>query len=179
MLRGRTTFVVLAVVALAAAVAGPSAATPESTSVGATRLTSLESLVLEQVNAVRATRGLEPLSLSRDLSRAAVAHSRSMATFGFFAHESRDGSSFSERLRRFYGPRSGTWTVGENLAVFGGPTPTADSIVAAWMGSPGHRANLLRVSFREAGVGIVHDPAAGGVFGDGPIWLVTLDVGRR
>jgi uncharacterized protein YkwD len=71
------------------------------------------------------------------------------------------------------------WTVGENLAMFGGSAPTADAIVAAWMSSPGHRDNLLRGAFREAGIGIVHNPAAGGVFGGEPTWLVTLDIGRR
>jgi uncharacterized protein YkwD len=144
-----------------------------------TRATTLESLVLEQVNAVRMSHGMRPLALSTQLSRAAVTHSRSMASLGFFSHESRNGGSFSERIRRFYGPRNGSWTVGENLAMFGGVAPSPDEIVTAWMSSPGHRANLLRGALREAGIGIVHNPAAGGVFGGEPTWVVTLDVGSR
>ncbi len=93
---------------------------------------------------MRARRGLAGLAASPALSRSAAAHSRAMATYGFFSHESRSGAAFSERIKRFYGPRSGAWTVGENLAMFGGSTPSAGAIVDAWMGSPGHRANLLR-----------------------------------
>jgi uncharacterized protein YkwD len=86
---------------------------------------------------------------------------------------------FSERIKRFYVPRSGSWSVGENLAMFGGTTPTAGAIVAAWMASPPHRANLLREIFREAGLGVMFNPAAGGVFGGESTWVVTLDLGRR
>jgi uncharacterized protein YkwD len=102
-----------------------------------------------------------------------------MLTRGFFAHESANGTSFSSRIRGFYGPRSSTWTVGENLAMFGDMTPTAAVVVDAWMGSPGHRANLLRGAFREAGVAVMFSPAAGGVFGGRATWVVTLDLGRR
>jgi uncharacterized protein YkwD len=179
MLWGRSITVSLVALALSAACAGSSAAGTATATISVTRSTSLESLVLEQVNAVRATHGMRPFTLSKELSEAAVAHSRSMASFGFFAHESRNGGSFSQRIRGFYAARGGAWTVGENLAMFGGSAPTADAIVAAWMSSPGHRANLLRGVFREAGIGVVHNPAAGGVFGGEPTWLVTLDIGRR
>ena len=102
-----------------------------------------------------------------------------MATFGFFAHESRNGTSFSQRIKQFYGLRSNPWTVGENLAMFGGSTPSAGAIVDAWMASPGHRANLLREVFRDAGIAIMFNPAAGGVFGGESTWVITLDLGRR
>ena len=35
------------------------------------------------------------------------------------------------------------WTVGENLAWGSGRRSTPREIVAAWMNSPGHRANIL------------------------------------
>ena len=82
-------------------------------------------------------------------------------------------------MKRFYVGNSSTWTVGENLAMFGGITPDAHAIVNAWMASPGHRANMLRGSYRDAGISIVHHPAAGGVFGGRPTWVITLDFGRR
>jgi uncharacterized protein YkwD len=144
-----------------------------------TRAPSLEELLLRQINAIRATHSLGKLSASSALSRSAVAHSRAMATYGFFAHESRNGTSFSQRIKQYYVPRSHGWTVGENLAMFGGSTPSASAIVAAWMGSPGHRANLLRDVFREAGIAIMFNPAAGGVFGGESTWVVTLDLGSR
>ena len=185
MLRARPIVVVLIALAvpasgLAASSAGSSATAERmSTRSSVTRAPSLEELVLREINAVRARRGLTGLAASPALSRSAAAHSRAMATYGFFSHESRNGAAFSERIKHFYGPRSGAWTVGENLAMFGGSTPSAEAIVEAWMGSPGHRANLLRGLFHEAGVAIMFNPAAGGVFGGESTWVVTLDLGSR
>ncbi len=82
-------------------------------------------------------------------------------------------------MKQFYVTSSKTWTVGENLAMFGGVTPDAQAIVNAWMSSPGHRANLLKRQFRDAGIAIVHHPTAGGVFGGRSTWVITLDFGRR
>jgi uncharacterized protein YkwD len=187
MLRGRTIVVLLVALtvsggALAASSAGATGATGgtaiASTS-SVTRAPSLEELVLQEINALRARRGLAGLTSSQALSRSAAAHSRAMATYGFFAHESRNGATFSERIKRFYAPRSKAWTVGENLAMFGGTTPSAGAIVTAWMNSPGHRANLLRGLFHEAGVAIMFNPTAGGVFGGESTWIVTLDLGSR
>jgi len=182
MLRVRTGLVVLVALAAAAgaaAVSGASAAESSGTASTIQRSSTLEQLVLQEINAVRTARHLRTLTLSPALGRSAVSHSRSMATYGFFAHESRNGTPFAQRIKRFYAPREGMWTVGENLAMFGGAPPTASAIVDAWMASPGHRANLLRGLFREAGLAIVFDPAAGGVFGGEATWVVTLDLGSR
>jgi uncharacterized protein YkwD len=187
MLRGRTIVVLLVALlvpasALAASSAGATGtaqgATTASTS-SVTRAPSLEELLLREINAVRARKGLGDLTSSQALSRSAAAHSRAMATYGFFSHESRNGATFSERIKRFYAPRSKAWTVGENLAMFGGATPSAGAIVNAWMNSPGHRANLLRGLFHDAGVAVMFNPAAGGVFGGESTWIVTLDLGSR
>jgi uncharacterized protein YkwD len=174
MLRGGLVLVfVLALAFPAGAVAEP------SRSATLTRATTLEELVLREVNVLRANRGMRALSPSSTLSQAAAFHTRSMASAGYFSHTSHDGTPFSKRLTRFYAARSGVWTVGENLATFGGAAPTAKAVVAAWMASPPHRANLLRPQFREVGIAIFHHPAAGGVFGGVPTWVITLDVGRR
>ena len=45
---------------------------------------------------------------------------------------------------------------GENIAA---GTSTASSTMVLWMGSPGHRANILQMDFREIGVGYVNDGA--------------------
>lgn len=180
MLRSRTWFGLLAaVMVFAAGSTGAETTTARADATTVTRAASLEELILRQVNEVRTARHLAPFSASRALSRSAAAHSRAMLTRGFFAHESANGTSFSSRIRAFYGPRSSPWTVGENLAMFGGMTPTAATVVDAWMGSPGHRANLLRGMFREAGVAVMFNPAAGGVFEGEATWVVTLDLGRR
>jgi uncharacterized protein YkwD len=140
---------------------------------------SLETLVFQRINEVRAAHGLGRLTPSSGLTRAALTHSRSMVVNGFFAHESRNGAPFWKRLKTFYGPRTNGWTVGENLAMFGGARPDAVSIVESWMASPLHRANLLSQHFSNAGVAILYDEAAGGVYGGEPTWVVTLDVGAR
>ena len=187
MLRGRTIVVFLvavmvpasALAASSAAATGAAGGTATASTSSVTRAQSLEELVLREINALRARRGLGDLTSSQALSRSAAAHSRAMATYGFFAHESRNGATFSERIKRFYAPRSKAWTVGENLAMFGGTTPSAEAIVTAWMNSPGHRANLLRALFHEAGLAIMFNPTAGGVFGGESTWIVTLDLGSR
>ncbi len=182
MLRSGLFVMLVAVLALslgAGASASPSAKRTLTTSTTLTRATSLEELVLSEVNTLRAAHGRQPLGPSAALSRAADRHSRSMALLGFFAHESRNGTPFWQRVKQYYFTNSPTWTVGENLAMFGGITPNAQSIVNAWMASPGHRANLLRSSYRDAGISIVYHPTAGGVFGGRPTWVVTLDFGRR
>jgi uncharacterized protein YkwD len=178
MLRARPLAVVLTVVLALLAVGSLAAGAGARTTGAATRVLSLEELLLQQVNAVRAANGVGSLRHSSALTRAAARHSLSMATLGFFTHESRNGSSFATRVERYYRPRSRSFQLGENLAMFGG-APTAQAIVQAWMASPSHRANLLRAAFRDAGIGIVHHPQAGGVFGGTPTWVITLDVGRR
>ena len=177
MLRSGSFFVLI--VALALVSSAGALASSSNTSSGLTRDTSLEALVLREINAVRTSHGLDPLAPSSALSRAAVGHSRSMATLGYFAHESRDGAPFWQRVKQFYVTTTKTWTVGKNLAMFGGVTPDAQAIVNAWMSSPGHRANLLKRQFRDAGIAIVHHPTAGGVFGGRSTWVITLDFGRR
>ena len=176
--------ILLSVVALALATSGvASSASSElaqsRSTASVTRVTSLEGLLIQQINAVRLTHGLHRLTRSSALARSAVGHSVAMATQGFFTHESADGRPFWHRVEQNYTRRTHGWTVGENLAMFGNASPNATAIVEAWMASPPHRANLLRPIFREAGVGIVFNPAAGGVFGGLPTWVVTLDVGRR
>jgi len=180
MLRARTTAVVLTLALALLAVGSLAAGAGARTNGAATRVLPLEDLLLQQVNAVRTANGVGSLSRSNALTRAAAFHSLSMATLGFFTHESRNGSSFATRVERYYRPRPARgFQLGENLATFGGGAPTAEAIIAAWMASPGHRAILLRAGFRDAGIGIVHHPQAGGVYGGTPTWVITLDVGRR
>jgi uncharacterized protein YkwD len=174
----RKASIVLALLSVSLAVPlGASATSTSASSVA--REPSLEALVLQRINELRAANGLSAWTASSGLTKAAVAHSRSMVLNGFFAHESRNGAPFWERVKTFYGPRARGWTVGENLAMFGGAKPDADAILQAWIASPPHRANLLSKFFANAGIAILYDPAAGGVYGGGSTWVVTLDLGAR
>ena len=107
----------------------------------------LESQVLVELNTIRRQHRLTPLRLSRPLSTAADAHSRAMGTFGFFDHDSRDGSEFWQRVQRFYGPDGyKSWSVGENLLWSSG-TLSAPAALKLWMGAPATaRTSSLRVA---------------------------------
>ncbi len=107
------------------------------------------------LNNERAARGMTPLSLATRLTQPSQAYSARMVGERFFAHVSPDGGSLTDRLvAARYIERNGDWTVGENIAWGQGPLSTPRSITAAWMNSPGHRANILTAAYREIGIGI-------------------------
>jgi uncharacterized protein YkwD len=141
--------------------------------------TGYENVLLREINQVRAQNGLGALRSSTALAEAAEFHSKSMASRGFFAHESADGGSFWKRVERFYPSRGFRyWSAGENLA-YGSPSMSADGAVRAWMGSPGHRANILSTSWTEIGIGAVHVDSAPGVYAGRPATIITTDFGVR
>ena len=139
----------------------------------------LESQVLAELNKIRRDHGLVPLKLSRPLATAADTHSKAMGTHGFFQHESRDGSEFWKRVKRFYGAAgSGNWSVGENLLWSSGELDAATAL-KLWMQSPGHRKVILTPRWREVGLSAVSVTAAPGVFGGRDVTIVTADFGAR
>lgn len=88
------------------------------------------------------------LRISRDLTEAAAAHARDMARRNYFDHRGRDGSQPKDRvLRAGYDPRLS----GENIAF--GPV-SAEEVVAGWLDSPGHCANIMEPRFEDIGVGV-------------------------
>jgi len=127
------------------------------------------------LNVERVRYRLRPLRLNRRLAAAARRHSRAMAARHFFSHNSLNGASFLDRIRRtgyLRGARS--WAVGENIAYGSGRLSTPRAIGKAWMDSPGHRANILSRSFRSIGIGI----SAGTPVGRRGA-TYTTDFGRR
>ncbi len=108
------------------------------------------------VNRERSAHGAGPLATNTDLQDAAQGHSESMASGAYFEHAG-PGGSFLERIMDsgyLPGPNA-LYSVGENIAYGSLQDATPAAIVAAWMASPGHRANILNSAFREAGMGIV------------------------
>lgn len=162
--------------ALAGVFAGAGAAeTPRAVSAA----DELESHVLVELNKVRRAHRLQPLRRSSLLAAAADVHSRAMGVHGFFRHESRDGSSFWKRVKRFY--RSGgyrSWSVGENL-LWSTPGLDAARAVELWMSSPGHRKNILTPRWREIGLSAVLVTGAPGVYGGRDVVIITTDFGVR
>jgi len=125
--------------------------------------TRREQALLREMNRVRARHGLGRLSVDAHLERAARSHSREMLATNVFAH-----GAFARRMVQF--AVTGT-LAGENLAWGTGPRGTARGIVAAWLASPEHRANLLRPSFRRVGLGDL----TGRFQGHGGVQVVTAD----
>ncbi len=114
---------------------------------GATAQSQREAALVSAVNDVRAAHGLRPLAVDSRLARIARGHSVAMMRQNVFTH-----GAFGERIRESgaRGPR-----FAENLAWGTGPYAAATAIVRSWLGSPGHRANLLRPGFRRVGIGAV------------------------
>jgi uncharacterized protein YkwD len=123
------------------------------------------------INYERVSRRVSPLRPNRALTAAAARHSRDMAARNYFSHSTMGGGSFTSRIMaaRYTNPR-GAWSVGENLAWGTGQLGTPAATVEAWMRSPGHRANILKGSFKEIGLGLVLS---------GPKAIYTTDFGSR
>jgi uncharacterized protein YkwD len=169
------------IAALAAIVAA--LVVPQSVSAGpsgsVTRLSSLDSALVVQMNALRVAHGLAPLRVSPFLAAAARAHSTQMARLGYFSHNSANGSPFSSRIATYYPSRGyRSWTVGENL-LWASPDIGAAGALNLWLSSPPHRANLLSPRWREVGLAAVHSTRAPGVYGNSPTTIVTADFGAR
>jgi uncharacterized protein YkwD len=106
-------------------------------------------------NQVRAQRGLPRLKANPKLRSAANAHSSDMVDGGYFDHTSPSGETFVDRvLDAGYAKRDDFWTLGENLAWGTGDESTPRAVMNAWMNSAGHKANLLKRSYRELGIGV-------------------------
>jgi uncharacterized protein YkwD len=119
-------------------------------------LTQVARATMCLINVERKSRGLSTLRANRQLARAGLDHARDMVSRSYFAHETLGGGGFIGRIKaRGYLSGRRSWTVGENLAWGGGATASPRQIVALWMGSPTHRANILNRRFRDAGLGIV------------------------
>jgi uncharacterized protein YkwD len=171
----------IALVALVAALVGVSAAqaAPTQPRHPASSLNSLEQGVLGAINTFRRQNHLMPLRLSSTLTTAAREHSQQMASQGYFAHESADGSAFWKRIQRFYPSGSMRyWSVGENL-LWSSPDVDANGALKMWLASPEHRANLMTARWREIGVSAVHATAAPGTYKGLDVTIVTTDFGVR
>lgn len=123
--------------------------------------------LLQAVNQTRTAHGLRPLALDATLVRAARSHSTEMLRGNFFAHGDFHGRMVAFHVR---GP-----VAGENLAWGNGAYAAPSSIIAEWLASPEHRANLLRPGWTRIGIGIV----SGTFLGNGGSAVVTADFAGR
>jgi uncharacterized protein YkwD len=104
--------------------------------------------IVELVNAERSKVGCSALTLNMTLSKVAQAHSEDMALHQNMSHYGSDGSSPGDRITS----AGYAWSAyGENVA-YGYVSP--EQVMAGWMASPGHKANILNCTFKEIGVGL-------------------------
>jgi uncharacterized protein YkwD len=130
------------------------------------------------VNRERAAHGESDLQSNPRIEQAAQSHTESMAFGGYFEHVGPHGDTPVARLRAsgyIYSSSLG-YEVAENLAWGTGGLGTPRAIVAAWMASAGHRANILDARFRDTAVGVSpHVPSSIG--GGQPGGIYTQDFG--
>lgn len=115
-----------------------------------TGLTQQEALLFNLVNEERVKNGLKPLVLMNELTDLARLKSQDIIKYNYFSHTSPTYGSFGKMVYdagiRFY-------SVGENLA----KCRDARHAFYLFMGSSGHRANILSKNFTHTGIGIVQD----------------------
>jgi uncharacterized protein YkwD len=171
----------LAVLALlAAAVAAPATSASAYEQTEMQPRAGLEAQIVRELNIARAAHGLRPVRSAPSLRTAARVHTRTMLDVGFFAHESPDGTAFSERVRRYYASRGWrTWSVGETLLASQGQELDAGGIVSAWLDSPPHRQIVLSPNWRDVGIGAFYAPSAPREFDGAQTLVVTGDFGLR
>ena len=145
---------------------------PAAASANTARLDQKERAIIRGINHQRAQHGLAPVRASASLSRAADFHSWEMLDANYFAHTSRDGGSFDERVRRYVNKRA----LGETLAYVGGGCGggTARQVVRMWMNSPPHRDILLSGTYRRVGIG-----KRVGSLGSSKACMVTADFSSK
>jgi uncharacterized YkwD family protein/spore coat assembly protein SafA len=110
-----------------------------------------EADVISLVNKIRADNGLSQFKTNWELSRVARYKSQDMHDKGYFDHNSPTyGTPFA--MMKNFGISYNS--AAENIAM-GYSTP--QQVVNGWMGSSGHRANILNPSYTQIGVGYVTD----------------------
>lgn len=99
------------------------------------------------LNAARAAEGLAPLRENARYGAAAQAHANDMARSGQFSHVGSDGSRLADRVRA----QGCTYRMlAENIAF--GQRSEAE-VLAGWLGSPGHRSNIMVARADAYGLG--------------------------
>jgi uncharacterized protein YkwD len=123
--------------------------------------------VLCLINRVRAQHSESPLQPNAALEMAAEEHDSELIADNYFAHIAPNGTTPVDRANAtgyIPGPKVG-YVIGENLAWGTLSLSTPQSIVAAWVASPGHLANILEAQYRDTGIAVT--PAVPASLGGG------------
>lgn len=105
------------------------------------------------VNFARRAQGVKPLlDRSGRMMRSADRKAADILRCGAFSHTA-CGRPFTYQLRAT-GYAAGCYGAGENIAWGSGSLGTVRAIMRGWLGSDGHRQNLLDPRFRDHGVAL-------------------------
>lgn len=117
--------------------------------------TEIAQKVFEKTNAERVKNKLRPLALDTKLATISRAHSADMLAKNYFNHTNQEGCNSACRAKN---AKYGYSIIGENIFLMGGfeltPDDESSVIVQGWMGSAGHRANILQSKYTHTGVGV-------------------------
>lgn len=141
---------------------------------GGSQISNVEQAIFKYTNIARQNNGKSALVWDAKLAAAARAHSVDMATNKFFDHTSSNGRTPGQRLNAI-----GYYSWGENIAATGyytlssNPDAVGKALVDMWMGSSGHKANILgtSINFNRIGVGVAYNSQYYG-------YLATQDFAR-
>jgi len=119
---------------------------------------ALEEEVFVRTNVERVKLGLEPLKEDSALALISRKHSLDMLIEEYFNHEDENNCNSACRAKE---AEYKYQALGENIFLMKGFGLSAEDaaalIVQGWMGSPGHRANILREYNTHSGVGVAVD----------------------
>jgi uncharacterized protein YkwD len=130
-------------------------------------LAQVEAATLCLVNQERARNNELPLKPNAQLAQSSQMHSEKMVSEDYFSHVAPNGETPLQRIQATgYIPNAQVgYTIGENIAWGTLYLATPSAIVAAWIASPEHLANILKSEYRDTAVGV--DPAAPASFAEG------------
>jgi uncharacterized protein YkwD len=116
-------------------------------------MTAQEQTIVDLVNQQRAQVGLAPLQANPLLVEEAHIQSTDMVALGVLSHDLPGAALPTLQSRAQYVGYNYSY-LGENVAF---NYPDDNSVMTAWMNSPGHAANILDPSYTQIGVGIAFD----------------------
>lgn len=130
-------------------------------------LAQVDAATLCLINQERARNNELPLQPNAQLAQSSQMHSEKMVSEDYFSHIAPNGETPLQRIQATgYIPNSQVgYTIGENIAWGTLSLATPSAIVAAWIASPEHLANILGSEYRDTAVGV--DPAAPASLADG------------
>jgi uncharacterized protein YkwD len=143
-------FALVWLLVLAGGCSSPASPTGVEAATGSTPGAAAEMASLTNTERQRA--GLAPLTVSPLLMRAAQLHADQMASLGQMAHVL-PGARYPEPEDRLAAVGYSWQAYAENVA-YGQGSPAA--AIGSWMGSAGHRANILNPGLRELGTALAH-----------------------